>query len=82
MFPLILKTVAVGQLAFAHQVIILNYIVILSLLKYSIVFLIKFLGKPANKNFLVTRFTSKLKSSAMLLALCNSPVMARSLYLV
>ena len=82
MFPLILKTVAVGQLALAHQVIILNYIVILSLLKYSIVFLIKFLGKPANKIFLVTRFTSKLKSSAMLLALCNSPVMARSLYLV
>ena len=34
----------------------------LSLLKYSIVFLIKIMGKPADENFLVMRFTSKLKS--------------------
>ena len=33
----------------------------LYLLKYLTVFLIIFLGKPANKCFLVTRFTSKLK---------------------
>ena len=34
----------------------------LLLLKYSVVFLIKILGKPADKNFLITRFNSKLKS--------------------
>ena len=44
-------------------------------LKYSIVFLIKLLGKQANKNLLVMRFTSILQLSAILLALCNSFVM-------
>ena len=53
-----------------------------SLLKYSTVFLTKFLGKQADKNFFVMHFTSKLKSLAILLALCNSPVMALRLYLV
>ena len=38
----------------------------LSLLKYSIVFLIKFLWKPADKNFSVIRFTSKLKPLTIL----------------
>ena len=33
----------------------------LSLLKYSILFLIKFLGNPADKNLFVMRFTSKFK---------------------
>ena len=46
-----------------------------SLLKYSIVFLIKLLGKLVDKNFLVMRFTSILQLSAILLALCNSPLM-------
>ena len=46
------------------------------------VFLIKVLVKPADKNFLVKRFTSNLKSLAILLALCNSPVMTLRLYLV
>ena len=47
-----------------------------------IVFLIKFLGKPADKNFFVMQFTSKLKPLAILLFPCNSPVMALRLYLV
>ena len=42
-----------------------------SLLKYLIVFLIKCLGKPVDKNFLVICFTSKLKSLAILLTICN-----------
>ena len=55
----------------------------LSLLKCSIVFLMKFLGKPIDKkSLLVIRFTLKLKSLAILLALCNSPVIASRLYLV
>ena len=54
----------------------------LSLLKYSVVFLIKIIGKPTDENFLVMRFTSKLKSLANLLALCISPVMVLRLYLV
>ena len=43
----------------------------LSLLKFSIVFPIKFLWKPAEKNFFVMLFASKL---AILLALFNSPL--------
>ena len=62
-----------------HSVIINSF---LFLLKYSVVFLIEFLGKPAIINFLVMRFTSKLKSLAILLALCNSPVIASRFYLV
>ena len=60
-----------------HSGIILSF---LSLLKYSIVFLIEFIGKLADKNFFIMRFTSKLKSSAILLALCKSPVMTLRLY--
>ena len=54
----------------------------LSLLKYLLVFLIKFLGKPADKNFLVMRFNSKTKLKAILLAICNSPFMTLRLCLV
>ena len=54
----------------------------LSLFKYSIVFLKIFLKKPGYKNFLVIRFTSKLKLLANLLAQRNSPIMALHLYLV
>ena len=54
----------------------------LSSLKYSIVFLITFLGKSADKNFLIVRFTSKLKSLAILLARCSSAVAALCLYLL
>ena len=53
----------------------------LSLLKYSIAFLIKFLGKSADKNFLAMPFTSKLKLLDILSALRNSVVMALRLYL-
>ena len=41
----------------------------LSLLKYSAVFLIKFLGTPADKNAFVMLFTSKLNLLAILLLL-------------
>ena len=54
----------------------------LSLLKYSVAFLIKFLGKSADKSFLAMPFTSKLKSLDILSALQNSVVMALPLYLV
>ena len=54
----------------------------LSLLKHSMVFLKQFLGKPADKNFLVMPFTSQLMSLAIRLNLCNSPVMTLRLYLV
>ena len=54
----------------------------LSLLKYSAVFLIKFLGTPADKNAFVMLFTSKLNLLAILLAQCNSPVIGLCLYLV
>ena len=50
----------------------------LFLLKYLV--LIKL--KTADKRFLVMRFTSKLKSLAILLILCNSLVMVLHLYLV
>ena len=54
----------------------------LSLLKYSLVFLINFLGKKAEKEFLVMRLTSKIKLIAIPLHLCNSPFMTLRLYLV
>ena len=40
------------------------------------------LRKPADKNFLVVRFASKLKSLAIPLTLCNSLVMPLRLHLV
>ena len=42
----------------------------------------KFVRKPADKNFLIILFTLKLKSLAILLALYNSLVVALRSYLV
>ena len=43
-----------------------------SLLKCSIAFLIKFLGKPADNNFLVMHFTSKLKLLTILFSVAKA----------
>ena len=46
------------------------------------VFLMEFIEKSAEKNFLAMYFTSNLKLLAILLAVCNSPVMELPLCLV
>ena len=46
------------------------------------VFLIKLLGNSADKNFLIMRFNSKLKSLAILLALCDLLAMALHFFMV